>query len=129
MLKLALILNALINDSNTMQKCLLTKAKEIFNNMWCTNCKPISINDRNVITKCKRAFTFKPPFAVYFNMVIKTSIIIEHIDKYAYLGYNIMLSKNNQIAEISRRIGMSWVVFGNLGYISKDKTQRKVQIS
>jgi hypothetical protein len=46
---------------------------------------------------------------------------IETVDEYVYLGHKIKLGKENQIAEIPRRIGLGWAAFGKLDHILKNK--------
>ena len=55
-----------------------------------------------------------------YNITIDNTII-ENVDHYIYLGHNIKLGKENQNAEIKRRIQLAWVAFGKLNYIFKDK--------
>lgn len=49
--------------------------------------------------------------------VIIENHTLEVVDEYVYLGHIIKLGKNNQTAEITRRIGLSWTAFGRLSYI------------
>lgn len=42
------------------------------------------------------------------------------VEEYIYLGHSIRLGKDNQTAEITRRVNLTWVAFGKLGYILKD---------
>lgn len=46
--------------------------------------------------------------------------LLEQVDHYIYLGHTIRLGKDNQGAEISRRISLSWAAFGKLGVILND---------
>lgn len=46
--------------------------------------------------------------------------VLEVVEEYIYLGHNIMLGKNNQTAEIGRRIRLAWAAFGNLAHILKE---------
>lgn len=46
---------------------------------------------------------------------------IEAVDEYIYLGHKIKLGKDNQRAEIPRRIGMSWTAFRKLRFILTNK--------
>jgi hypothetical protein len=46
---------------------------------------------------------------------------IEVVNDYVYLGHKIKLGKENQTAELSRRIGLSWAAFGKLQHILKNK--------
>ncbi|KAH1015706.1 hypothetical protein HUJ04_007048 [Dendroctonus ponderosae] len=48
------------------------------------------------------------------------SFVLEVVERYVYLGHTIMLGAENQTAQISRRIGLSWAAFGKLGHILKD---------
>ena len=45
---------------------------------------------------------------------------IENVSQYVYLGHNITLGKENQRAEITRRIALAWAAFGKLTYILKN---------
>lgn len=47
---------------------------------------------------------------------------LEVVDHYVYLGHNIKLEKENQAAEITRRVGLTWAAFGKLGFILRDRT-------
>lgn len=55
-----------------------------------------------------------------YNITIDNTTI-ENVDHYIYLGHKIKLGKENQNAEIKRRIHLAWVAFGKLNYIFKDK--------
>jgi hypothetical protein len=46
---------------------------------------------------------------------------IENVKEYVYLGHKLVLGKENQSAELRRRIGLSWAAFGRLRYIFKNK--------
>lgn len=46
--------------------------------------------------------------------------IIENVDQYIYLGHAVKLGKENQTAEIGRRVALTWSAFGKLQYIFKD---------
>jgi len=48
------------------------------------------------------------------------TITIQNIEEYMYLGHIIRLGKQNQAAEVARRIGLSWAAFGRLRYILRD---------
>lgn len=52
--------------------------------------------------------------------VIIENHTLEVVDEYVYLGHIIKLGKNNQTAEITRRIGLSWAAFGRLSYILRE---------
>lgn len=45
---------------------------------------------------------------------------IEKIDKYVYLDHEIKLGREDQTAEIDRRVSMTWAVFGKLSFIFKN---------
>lgn len=45
---------------------------------------------------------------------------IEVVEEYVYLGHTIKLGKDNQTAEITRRIGLAWAAFGRLSYILRE---------
>lgn len=45
---------------------------------------------------------------------------IECVNEYIYLGHTIKLGKENQHAEINRRIRLTWAAFGKLGHILKN---------
>lgn len=46
---------------------------------------------------------------------------IENVNEYIYLGHTVKLGKENQNAEIKRRIRLSWAAFGKLQYIFKNE--------
>ncbi|CAG9835439.1 unnamed protein product [Diabrotica balteata] len=46
---------------------------------------------------------------------------IEQVKDYIYLGQTIKLNKENQTAEIKRRVRLAWAAFGKLSYILKNK--------
>ncbi|XP_030766839.1 uncharacterized protein LOC115890677 [Sitophilus oryzae] len=46
---------------------------------------------------------------------------IERVEEYIYLGQMIKLKKENQTAEIKRRVRLAWAAFGKLSYILKNK--------
>lgn len=45
---------------------------------------------------------------------------IEEVDEYIYLGHMIKLGKENQTAEVNRRVRMTWAATGKLGMILKN---------
>jgi Reverse transcriptase (RNA-dependent DNA polymerase) len=45
---------------------------------------------------------------------------IENVSHYIYLGHNITLGKENQWAEVTRRIALTWAAFGKLTHILKN---------
>lgn len=47
--------------------------------------------------------------------------ILEIVQEYVYLGHKIKLGNDNQTAEISRRIQMSWAAFGNLAHVLRNQ--------
>lgn len=47
---------------------------------------------------------------------------IENVDSYIYLGHTLKLGKENQDAEIDRRIRLAWQAFGKLSFILKSRT-------
>lgn len=46
---------------------------------------------------------------------------IENVTEYIYLGHKIQRGKENQAAEIPRRVGLSWAAFGKLGFILRSR--------
>lgn len=46
---------------------------------------------------------------------------LEQVAEYVYLGHLIKLGKENQTAEFTRRIRLSWAAFGKLSFILKDQ--------
>lgn len=46
---------------------------------------------------------------------------IEQISEYTYLGQALKLGKDNQYAEITRRIRLAWAGFGKLAWILKNR--------
>ena len=42
---------------------------------------------------------------------------LEKVDEHVYLGHNIKLGKDNQTAEITRRIGLTWAAIVRLSHI------------
>ena len=53
--------------------------------------------------------------------------LIEKVDNYVYLGHKLKLGLENQTAEISRRIGLSWAAFGKLRHIFKNKINNSLK--
>lgn len=45
---------------------------------------------------------------------------LQVVDEYVYLGHNIRLEKNNQTAEINKRIEKTWAAFRKLAYILQE---------
>jgi len=45
---------------------------------------------------------------------------LERVDEYIYLGHNIKKGKDNQSAEITRRVGLTWAAVGRLSYILRE---------
>lgn len=45
---------------------------------------------------------------------------IENVSQYRYLGHNITLGKDNQRAEVTRRVSLMWAAFGNLAHKLKN---------
>ena len=55
------------------------------------------------------------------NMVVTIdNHTLEIVEEYVYLEHNIKLGKENQTAEITRRIGLTWAAFGKLSYILRN---------
>ncbi|KAM0735271.1 LINE-1 retrotransposable element ORF2 protein [Formica fusca] len=55
------------------------------------------------------------------NMVVTIdNHTLEIVEEYVYLEHNIKLGKENQTAEITRRIGSTWAAFGKLSYILRN---------
>lgn len=69
--------------------------------------------------------TYKSELSNMLNELNEDNTIIENVDHYICLGHKIKLRKENQIAEIKRRIHLEWVAFGTLNCIYKE---RKVPI-
>lgn len=46
--------------------------------------------------------------------------MIENVDHYFYLEYDIKLGKENQTTEIASRIGLTWTAFDRLSYIFRN---------
>lgn len=46
---------------------------------------------------------------------------LENIAEYIYLGHTIRLGKENQVTEVNRRIKLTWVAFGKMNDIFKNK--------
>lgn len=46
---------------------------------------------------------------------------LDNISEYIYLGHKIQLGKENQTAEISRRVSYSWTAFGKLAFIFRSR--------
>ena len=56
------------------------------------------------------------------NMIIKTNgERLEKVEEYIYLGQRIKLNRENQEAEVMRRIKLSWAAFGKLRDIMENK--------
>lgn len=53
------------------------------------------------------------------NPVVIENQTIENVSEYIYLGHTIKLGRENQIAELARRIKLGWAAFGKLSYILK----------
>lgn len=58
------------------------------------------------------------------NLVVSNSITLEYseieqVSCYKYLGHEIRINRDNQTAELQRRIGLAWAAFGNLRKIFK----------
>ncbi|XP_044767130.1 uncharacterized protein LOC123323016 [Coccinella septempunctata] len=47
---------------------------------------------------------------------------LENVKEYVYLGHAIKIGKENQTAEIKRRIRLAWAGFGKMNYIFKNKS-------
>lgn len=45
---------------------------------------------------------------------------IKNLEGYVYLGHQIELGKENQKAEITRKVSISWAAFGNICFIRKN---------
>lgn len=57
------------------------------------------------------------------NQVIQIDgTVLENVTEYVYLGHTLKLGKENQTAELRRRITLSWAAFRKLSYILKSKT-------
>jgi len=52
-------------------------------------------------------------------------VTIQNVEKYVYLSHIIRLGKQNQAAEIARRVGLSWAALGRLRYILRDPNTHK----
>lgn len=46
--------------------------------------------------------------------IIIDKTILEKVNHYIYLGHTLKIGKENQTAEIKRRIRLAWVAFGKL---------------
>lgn len=88
-----------IEELNVMLKELNAKSKEIGLKM--------NINKTKIMSNSLHNITID-------------NTIIENVDHYIYLGHTIKIGKENQSAEIKRRIHLAWVAFGKLSYIFKD---------
>jgi len=43
--------------------------------------------------------------------------LVENVKEYVYLGHIINLGKENQTAEVTRRVKLTWAAFGKLKHI------------
>lgn len=89
-----------IGELNAMMHDLNEKSKEIGLKMNLSKTK-VMTNTQNIITV--------------------DNTIIEKVEQYVYLGHIIKNGKENQLAEIKRRIKLTWAAFGKLSFILKDK--------
>ncbi|XP_050306283.1 uncharacterized protein LOC126743296 [Anthonomus grandis grandis] len=48
--------------------------------------------------------------------------IIDNVEEYIYLGHCIKLGKENQTAEINRRIRLTWAATGKLSHVLRNET-------
>lgn len=53
--------------------------------------------------------------------IVINDTVIERVDKYIYLGHEIRVGKENQEAEVRRRITAGWSAFGKLNQVWKTK--------
>ena len=53
--------------------------------------------------------------------------VIERVDTYVYLGHKLKLGRDNQTAEVKRRIGLGWAAFGRLSMIFKSKMNNSLK--
>ncbi|XP_030746034.1 uncharacterized protein LOC115874876 [Sitophilus oryzae] len=81
---------------------LVTAARRIDLNMNYTKTKIITNTDENITTRINQEN-------------------IEQVEEYIYLGQMIKLKKENQTAEIKRRVRLAWAAFGKLSYILQKK--------
>lgn len=52
--------------------------------------------------------------------VVINNHTIERVEEYIHLGHTIKIEKDNQSAEITRRIGLTWAAMGRLNHILRD---------
>lgn len=45
---------------------------------------------------------------------------LENVEEYIYLGHSIRVGKENQTAELKRRIRLTWIAFGKMNYIFRN---------
>lgn len=92
----------LISNSQEELQQMLLELKEASEKIW------LSMN----LTKTKILFSEKTSIYVGGNE-------IERVREYVYLDHQIRLEKENQQAEVNRRIKMTWAATGKLGSVLK----------